>query len=343
MKQKYYLILLFCFNLFAGKAQIGGEYTYQFLELTNSARIAALGGNQIAILDTTDLNLPYHNPASLHKAMGNKILANYVNYMSDINYGYASFAKSFDSLGNFALGLHYINYGDFKEATEFGELTGNQFKAAEYSFNLIYSNSFKRINYGVALKPVLSSFESYQSFGLAADFGVSMASLNRYTNVSIVARNLGSQITTYYDNAEYEKIPFNLQAGITRRLKHAPINLALNLQYLNHWDLGTPDPDKKEDDEMDFFQREESFGKQIMRHVVFGFEILPSENFIIRAGYNYQRRQELKFGERPGMVGFSAGFGLKIKRFRLDYGISQFHLAGSSNLFSLAVNINNNF
>jgi hypothetical protein len=42
------------------------------------------------------------------------------------------------------------------------------------------------------------------------------------------------------------------------------------------------------------------------------------------------------------MVGMSAGFGLKIKRFRLDYAISQFHLAGSSNLFSLAINLNNN-
>lgn len=343
MRQKYYLVILFCFSMLFGKAQIGGENTYQFLELTNSARIAALGGNQIALLDTSDLNLPYHNPAALHKGMENKVLVNYVNYMTDINYGYASYAKSFNGIGNFALGMHYINYGDFKEATEFGELTGNKFKAAEYAFHIIYSNSYKRINYGAAIKPILSSFESYQSVGIAADFGISIASLSKYTNVSLVARNVGSQITTYYDNGEYEKIPFNLQAGITRRLKHAPINLALNMQYLNHWDLGNPEPDSNSKEEIDFFKREESFGKQIMRHLVFGVEILPSENFIIRAGYNYQRRQELKFSERHGMVGLSAGFGLKIKRFHLDYGISQYHLAGSSNLFSLAINLNNDF
>jgi hypothetical protein len=198
------------------------------------------------------------------------------------------------------------------------------------------------LNYGATLKPILSSFESYQSFGIAADLGLSIASKDKYTNVSLVARNLGSQITTYYDNGNYEKIPFNLQAGITRRLKHAPINLALNMQYLNYWDLGNPEPGDDEEED-DFFKREEGFGKQIMRHLVFGFEILPSQNFIIRAGYNYQRRQELKFGERPGLVGFSAGFGLKIKRFHLDYAISQYHLAGSSNLFSLAINLNNNF
>jgi len=72
-------------------------------------------------------------------------------------------------------------------------------------------------------------------------------------------------------------------------------------------------------------------------------EILPSDNFSIRAGYNFQRRQELKFDERLSTVGFSLGFGLKVKRFRLDFATSRFHLAGSSNLFSLAINLNERF
>ncbi len=344
MRQKYILFLFLCFAVFAAKAQIGGENTYQFLELTNSARIAALGGNQIAIADSTDLNLPYHNPAALHQSMEDKILVNYVNYLADVNYGYASFSKSFDSIGNFALGVHYINYGKFDEATDLGELTGNTFKAAEYAFHFIYSNNYKRLRYGATLKPVLSSFESYRSFGLAADLGLSFASKGKFTNVSLVARNIGGQITTYYDTGEREKIPFNLQAGISQRLRHAPILLSLNMQYLNHWDLGNATlDDNEESDPGDFYELEEKLGKQIMRHLVWGVEILPSENFIIRAGYNYQRRQELKFNDRAAMVGLSAGFGLKIKRFRLDYAISQYHLAGSSNLFSLTVNINNKF
>jgi len=343
MKQKYYLAFLLCLTVFVGKAQIGGEYTYQFLELTNSARIAALGGSQSAILDSTDLNLPYNNPASLHKSMQDKVLVNYVNYLSDVNYGYVSYAKSFEGIGNFALGIHYINYGKFDEATELGQLTGNTFKAAEYALYLIYSNSYKRLNYGASLKPILSSFESYQSVGLAADVGINIASKSKSTNVSLVARNIGSQITTYYENGERERIPLNVQAGISGRLKHAPLILSLNMQYLNHWDLGNPEPSTTDDGSIDFFEREESFGRQIIRHMVLGLEILPSENFSIRAGYNYQRRQELKFNDRAAMVGLSAGFGVKIKRFRLDYAISQYHIAGSSNLFSLAFNINNSF
>lgn len=339
MKLKYYLAILFCFGILTSGAQVGGENTYEFLELTNSARIAALGGSQTAILDTTDLNLPYNNPALLHKSMEKKVLVNYVNYLSDINYGYASYAKSFDSIGNFAIGMHYINYGDFQEATETGELTGNQFKAAEYALSIIYSNQYKRLKYGATLKPILVSFETYQSFGLAADLGVSFASKDNYTNVAVVAQNIGGQITTYYEGAERESIPFNVQAGFSQKLMHAPIAFFINMHHINHWDL-TYTETESGDLIDDIYQREEGFGKQLMRHLIWGVEIYPSPNFILRAGYNYQRRQELKYEEKLSAVGFSFGFGVKIKRFTLDYGIAQYHLAGSSSLFSLAINLN---
>jgi len=343
MKQKYYLIILFCFTIFSSSAQIGGESTYQFLELTNSARIAALGGNQVAIYDTSDLNLPFHNPALLHKQMDKRVLVNYVNYLTDINYGYASFSKSYDEIGNFALGMHYINYGKFREATEFGELTGINFNAAEYALNIIYSNNYKRLSYGVNIKPILSSFESYQSVGIATDLGISFIGKDSLTNVAMVASNMGSQITTYYQDGNREKIPFNLQAGISRRLRHAPLIFSITLQQLSNWDLANPDPNSQNEDNINIFERDESFGKQLMRHTIFGLEVLPSENFILRAGYNYQRRQDLKFDDKLSTVGFSFGFGVKAKRFRLDYANSRFHLAGSSNLFSLAFNLNESF
>ncbi|WP_321347253.1 type IX secretion system protein PorQ [uncultured Draconibacterium sp.] len=342
MKRKIYVLILFSLLFLTGKAQIGGEYTYQFLELTNSARIAALGGTQIAIYDSSDLNLPYTNPALLHEDMDNRVLVNYVNYLADVNYGYASYAKTYNGIGNFAVGMHYINYGQFDEATEAGELTGATFKAAEYALNLIYSNSYKRLNYGINVKPILSSFETYQSFGVAADLGASFASKDGYTNVALVFRNIGTQISTYYDGADKERIPLNIQAGISRRLQHAPLIFSATLQHLNHWDLASSDEEKDFNGET-IHQREESFAKQTMRHLVLGAEILPSENFTLRVGYNYQRRQELKFDDKASTVGFSAGFGLKIKRFHFDYAISRFHLAGSSNLFSVSVNLNNNF
>ncbi|MFW6275815.1 MAG: hypothetical protein ACOC2M_04195, partial [bacterium] len=158
MNRKYYLIIIFILSVIAGRAQIGGESTYQFLELTNSARVAALGGTQVALTDTTDLNLPFHNPSLLHRGMNNTVLVNYINYFADIIYGYASYARHFEGIGNFGLGMHFINYGDFKEATEEGDLSGNYFNAAEYSLNMIYSSHYKRLSYGANLKPIFSVF-----------------------------------------------------------------------------------------------------------------------------------------------------------------------------------------
>lgn len=339
MNRKIYLLILFLLSAYTGWSQIGGESTYQFLELTNSARIAALGGTQVAISDTSDLNLPFHNPALLHKGMHNTLLVNYINYFIDINYGYASYARSYENIGNFALGMHYINYGDFREATGEGELTGLTFTAAEYALNMIYSNEYQRIGYGVNIKPVLSVFESYRSFGIAADLGVYYSFRDSLTSVGMTARNIGGQITTYYQDGNREPVPFDLQAGISTRLKYAPVIFSLTMQHLNNWKLAryqgerefTPDG---------IHERDENFAKQVMRHAVLGIEILPTENFILRAGYNYQRRQELKYDDKLSTVGFSMGFGLRLKRFRLDFASSRFHLAGSSNLFSLAINLN---
>src|SRR5690554_1761485 len=162
MNQRNYLFLLCLIWPFVGKAQIGGETTYQFLELTHSARIAALGGTQVALEDSTDLNLVAYNPALLNQSMNYTFLVSYVNYLADVNYGYAAYSPAVSLPGNIAVGMHYINYGNFREALETGELTGNYFDAAEYALNIVYSNHYNRLNYGVNLKPVYSVFESYQ-------------------------------------------------------------------------------------------------------------------------------------------------------------------------------------
>ncbi len=337
------ICLFFLLLSFQSAAQIGGENTYRFLSLTNSARVASLGGNHVSLMDSTDLNLPYHNPALLHSDMALKVLVNYVNYMTDINYGYASYAVPLTKFGTVAAGMHYINYGNFTEANEEGEVTGIQFKAAEYALNLIWSHHYQRLRYGFNIKPVLSVFEKYQSFGMAFDAGMAWSAKNGRTMAGLAARNFGTQVTTYYDNGEKESLPFDVQAGFTHRLAYAPLQFSLTAHNLNNWTLGVPEKSNQEPEgEELFLEPAESFGKQFMRHLIWGLEVMPSPHFTLRAGYNYHLRQELKVEERLSTVGFSLGFGVKIKRFRLDYANTRYHIAGSSNHFSLAFNISNN-
>ena len=296
--------------------------------------------------------------------MQNMLAINYVAYFAGIKYGYGAYSFKTPLPGNFAMGMHYINYGEFIEALANGEKTGATFNAAEYALNLIWSNEIKfnytkkdsafyenstdsikvmkkkRITYGVNVKPILSAFENYQSVGIAADLGVSYFSRNGLTVASLVARNVGTQISTYYEGADHEKIPFNLQFGVSQKLQHAPIRFAATMQHLQKWDLAKPEEDKTGGT---IVYKEDGFGKKFLRHMVLGVELLPSPNFTVRAGYNYQTRQALKMEEKMSTVGLSWGFGFKISRFHFNYGSGRYHLAGSSNIVSVAINLSNDF
>lgn len=363
MRKLYILIALLVFVSPMAFGQIGGERTYEFLNLTNSARMASLGGNQIALHDSTDLNVSYNNPSLLMHGMQNMLALNYVDYFAGVKYGYAAYSFRTPLPGNFAVGMHYINYGDFIEALPNGQKTGASFNAAEYALNMIWSNEYKfkyskkdslwassndslrvlnhrRVTYGVNLKPILSSFESYQSIGIAADLGLSYFSRSGLTVTSLVARNIGTQITTYYEGAERESIPFDLQFGVSQKLQHAPIRFAATLQHLQKWDLAKPEEDKTG---TTIVYKEDNVTKKFLRHLVLGVELLPSPNFTIRGGYNYQIRQELGMKERMSTVGLSWGFGFKISRFHFNYGSTRFHLTGSSNIISIALNLNEDY
>jgi hypothetical protein len=82
-----------------------------------------------------------------------------------------------------------------------------------------------------------------------------------------------------------------------------------------------------------------SLADNLFRHAIIGTEILLSENFHLRLGYNHQRRRELALANIKGLVGYNMGFGMKIWRFHVDYAYSSYHLAGGSHYFSATSNL----
>ena len=322
------------------RAQKGGESTYSFLTVTNSARVAALGGEVISIRDD-DLNLVFHNPALLSPAMDNHLTLNYVNYFAGVNFGYTSYAFHKSGVGSFAAGIHYVNYGTFDRTDELGQVQGT-FRAAEYALNLVYARSFldSLLTVGANLKPIFSGFEQYTSLGLALDLGVNYYIPASYTSIGFVAKNMGGQLSTYAGSRE--NLPFELQLGITQGLAHAPFRFSIFYQNLERWDLSY----EKESDDSNTSLGEEVeqgqfdiFGDKLMRHLVIGVELLLGENFHFDMGYNYKRRQEMKLTTAPGMVGFSWGFGFRVSKFHIAYGRSSYHIAGGTNHFSLTTNL----
>lgn len=330
------------------QAKEAGEYTYDFLTLTSSARVAALGGEQISIYDN-DLNLVLHNPSLLNGSMSNHIVFNYVPYIADIKYGYFSYARTLDKIGNLGVGIHYIDYGNFIAADSYGNKTGD-FSAREYSVNFYYSRPVfdSLIQIGGTLKYINSYLETYRSWGLALDAGITYYSNNKLFVAALVMKNLGTQVTKYYDAADRESLPFEIQLGLSQKLEHAPFRLSVTFRNLETPNLRyTTAADKEKADEINKFTGEtkkedkvSDFTTNFLKHTIFGLEIIPSKYFTVDFGYNYRRRQEFKIeDDRPGFIGFSWGLNLYLKNITVSYGRARYHYAGVPNFISIGINL----
>lgn len=342
MMKYFLLVIISLFFITRTSAQFGGGATYDFLNLTSSARVNALGGNLVGLIDSSELSFSYYNPATLMPATNNTISLNYIDYMADIRYGYASYAKYFEEIGTFSAGMQYANYGKFLEADDDGTLSGNTFTASDYALNLIYSrNIWNNITGGITVKPIYSVYESLYSLGIAADAGLSYIDSSGNFSAGIVAKNMGTQITTYVGDGLREPLPFDLQAGFSQRLAHAPFRFNVTMHHLTNWNLSdysTWTADHATGNDIQY-GKSDDFLKQFMRHIILGVEFIPSKNFIVGVGYNFQRRYELSVNSNPAAVGLSGGFTIKVSKFRVSYAIASYHVSGTSNIFSVSTNL----
>lgn len=276
--------------------------------------------------------------------MNNHLSLNFIDYFTGINAGCVTFGKTFEKAGSFVGSMQYLNYGNFTRADASGNIIG-EFKASDYAMNIGWGRALSS-NYSIGsnLKFIYSSLDNYFSSGLAADVAATYTNKEKQITGSVIIKNIGRQLKPYIDG-NFEPLPFEIQAGITKRLAKAPIRIVLLANHLEIWDLSfedTNNPKQTVDPltgEKIKEKKFEVFGDKLMRHVVAGVEFLPSKNFNIRFGYNYQRRKELQVASRVAMVGFSWGFGIRISKFHIDYGRGTYHLAGSPNHISITTNL----
>lgn len=335
MRKRVLIYILLYFSMLPLFSQTGGDNVYEFLNLTHSGLVSSLGGTNVS-LQGSNLNMAYQNPGLLNIDMSKSLALNYVNYFAGINYGQALYSQNFQG-GNFAGGLTYLNYGSFDEADPSGAITGS-FSASEYSFLLIYSRVIDSVfSVGVNIKPVLSHLERYTSFGFAVDLGASWHNSNNLFSAGLVIRNIGYQVTSYAGE-QRQKLPFEIQGGISQSLAHAPFRFSLTLRHLEKFNLTHQYLPASSEEST---SKSKEFFENIMRHAILGAELIPHKNFYFSGGYNYQRRSELKIDKRTSTVGFSWGFGINTSWLNVEFGRATYHLAGSSSHVSLIVKPDN--
>ncbi len=343
--RKFTLSLLLISLLFStlGFAQSGEKNTYKFLTLPNSARIAGLGGN-FATINDNDINLAVANPSLITPKMHNNLGMSFVDYHSDLNYGYATYGRSFNKIGSFVGTMQYIDYGTFNYANETGDLQG-EFTSGEYAMNIGWGRSLdSSFSIGANIKGIMSSLESYNSFGLAVDVAGTYHNEKAKFTASLIFSNIGRQLSTY--NGYNENLPFEIKAGLSKTLQHIPLTFSVLFTNLQKWDLTYPETESSSGS----FTEEESsksgisdFSDKLMRHIIIGAELRPFKVIRLRVGYNYLRRQEMAIESKPGTVGWSWGLGIKVYKFEVAYSRSAQYLGPSFNFFTVTTNIDSFF
>jgi hypothetical protein len=170
---------------------------------------------------------------------------------------------------------------------------------------------------GITARFVSSTIGSYSSAAVAVDLGVNYLNEDNGLSLSAVAKNLGGQIKAYDD--DFERIPLDLQLGITKRLIGSPLRLSVTLSRLNKWDQG------------------------FIKHLTVGGDLLLGTQFYVSAGYNFRRSSEMKIkdseGESNHGAGLSLGGGIQLQRFKLNVGYAKYHVSASSLLINVTYSL----
>ena len=325
MKQKNIFLYIFLLLPLFATAQ-SSDNAYTILRMPYSSRAAAVGGNNISIIDD-DITLALHNPALLPNVSDKTINLTYMTYMSDSKIAGAMFNKAFGERSTGAVSARYIDYGEFDGYTEDNIYTGT-FSAKDFEFAIMYCYLLSdRWSGGVTGKFIYSKYESMSSIALGVDLGINYYNPDNEFSLSLAVKNLGGQVKAFEE--KNERMPVDLQLGFTKRLSHAPILISATLVNLHQWD---------KDDFYNADGSEDSFGQLLLKHVVVGADVLIGQNFNVSLGYNYRIGKELSV-DGSKWDGLTAGAGLHINKVKFGVSYSKLHVSSSSLLFNLSYSL----
>jgi hypothetical protein len=310
--RKVIIAAILLLSVLTVKAQ-ESQTAYNFLRLPVSAHIAALGGDNTTIVED-DPTLIFHNPALINNVTDRTLNLNLMTYMQGSTTASASYMQAAGERGTWGVTGQYMGYGSMKETTATGQQTG-EFSAKDIAVGGTFAYALsEHFTGGITTKFIASYIGQYNSLAAGVDLGLNYYNADNELSLSAVARNLGGQLSAYED--DFERMPLDLQIGITKRLLRSPLRLSASLIRLNDWEYG--------------------FGK----HLVIGADLILSPQFYIAAGYNALRAAEMKVQEGDGSsthgAGLSIGAGLQLQKLKLNVAYAKYHVSSSSLVFNIS-------
>ena len=292
------------------------QTVFNFLRLPVSAHAAALGGDNITLADD-DAAMVFHNPALLYNVSDRTLGLNMMTYMQGSFTGSASYSQTVGERGSWGVQGRFISYGEMKETTYDNQQTGT-FSARDIALGGTFAYGLTdRISGGITAKMVASYIGHYNSLAAAVDLGLNYYDPDTEWSFGAVARNLGGQLKAYDD--DFERMPLELQLGVSKRLIGSPLRFSASLVRLNDWQYG------------------------LGHHFVLGADLLLSEQFYVAAGYNALRASEMKItaGDEESSHGaaLSLGAGMMLERLSLHIAYGKYHVSSTSLMINFSYSL----
>lgn len=311
-----------------------GSESYQFLSITPSAHVYALGGQNISLV-SNDITLANQNPALLGQEMSNKLALNYMRYLGESNLMGATYGIRAGAHGTVGIGLQYFGFGSMKGADESGALTGD-FGVHDISVAAMYSHDItEHLRGGISVKMISSSYEQYSAMAISTDLGINYFDPEHELSLSVAVKNLGGQVKKF-DNTS-DKLPWDIQLGWSQYIKNSPIRLSVTAYNLPRWKSPYYKTSSEPGEEPEYYTPK--FVSNLFRHLVIGAEYAPSEKFFIGIGYNYKTRSDMSTYARNFISGFSVGAGFNVKAVGASVAIAQPHTGATTFMLNLSLNI----
>ncbi|MCD4813241.1 PorV/PorQ family protein [bacterium] len=305
---KRWILVVFCFLMVFPESVPADESVLgtagKILQIGVGPRAVGMGEAQVAAAN--DLYALYWNPAGLAAIRSPQLSYMHNLWLQDIQDAYVTYAQRLFR-GGFALSVNYFNFGEFEKIGV--DPSGYPLPTSETftPYTLVVSAGYgtrvtPEMNFGGTVKLVNESVDTFSSMTLAMDLGMQYRLL-KGLKTGLAIQNLGLPLEGY-------QLPMNVKAGISYRIPFV-INEKRD-RFLSVVDVNLPIP----------------FDQPFYTNI--GLEYFYLGIISLRGGY--------KISEINGLgdaAGLTAGIGVNVTGFILDYAVAPFGDLGMTHRMAL--------
>jgi hypothetical protein len=282
-----------------------GKVAGSELKIGLGARPVAMGEAFVALAD--DLNTTAWNPSGLAQIQGSQAGFMHNIYLQDTSMEYLAYAQNLFTGAGIGANVTYLNYGSLDKYDEVNGLPVAQgsFTPTEFTGTIGYGQwLMPGLAVGASLKMISQTIDTEQYTAVAVDLGGLYKTAVAGLQLGLAVQNLGTQLAG-------ANLPQNLKVGAAYIL---PVKISTHDTWNTLVDVNVP------------------FGDTSYTSVNVGTEYWYNQVVALRVGYQIENT-----GDLGGVTGLTAGAGVKLAMFNVDYALVSFGDLGLTHQLALSV------